>query len=207
MTSIKAPRVRMRQAILETLRGKTCRAAKSSFVTPSGPPFGAYGGSLKPTPATALVVKTVLERAKLDAARIGSVVMGNVIQAGNKMNPARQAAISGGVPVDAPTMTVNRVCGSGAQAIASAAQEIWLGYTDAAIAGGMENMDTAPYLMSGGRWGCRTGNAHIYDSMLRDGLKRGVVTLCVGDGQGIALALEALVQKTVKAGALTILKL
>ena len=133
--------------------------------------------------------------------------MGNVIQAGNKMNPARQAAISGGVPVDAPTMTVNRVCGSGAQAIASAAQEIWLGYTDAAIAGGMENMDTAPYLMSGGRWGCRTGNAQIYDSMLRDGLKRGVVTLCVGDGQGIALALEALVQKTVKAGALTILKL
>ena len=69
MTSIKAPRVRMRQAILETLRGKTCRAAKSSFVTPSGPPFGAYGGSLKSTPATALgstVVKAVLERAKLE---------------------------------------------------------------------------------------------------------------------------------------------
>jgi acetyl-CoA C-acetyltransferase len=135
--------------------------------------IGTYGGSLKSTQATALgstVVKAVLERAKLDAARIGSVVMGNVIQAGNKMNPARQAAINGGVPVGVPAMTVNRVCGSGAQAIASAAQEIWLGYTDAAIAGGMENMDTAPYLMSGGRWGYRMGDAQIYDSMLRDGL-------------------------------------
>ena len=86
------------------------------------------------------------------------------------MNPARQAAIHGGVPVDVPAMTVNRVCGSGAQAIASAAQEVWLGFTDAAIAGGMENMDAAPYLMSSGRWGYRMGDAEIYDSMLRDGL-------------------------------------
>jgi acetyl-CoA C-acetyltransferase len=67
-------------------------------------------------------------------------------------------------------MTVNRVCGSGAQAIACAAQEIWLGFADAAIAGGMENMDAAPYLMSSGRWGYRMGDAEIYDSMLRDGL-------------------------------------
>jgi acetyl-CoA C-acetyltransferase len=96
--------------------------------------------------------------------------MGNVIQAGSKMNPARQAAIGGGVPVEVPAMTVNRVCGSGAQAIASAAQDIWLGFADAAIAGGMENMDMAPYLMSGGRWGYRMGDAQIYDSMLRDGL-------------------------------------
>jgi acetyl-CoA C-acetyltransferase len=69
--------------------------------------------------------------------------MGNVIQAGNRMNPARQAAIGGGVPVAVPALTVNRVCGSGAQAIASAAQEIWLGQVDAAVAGGMENMDRA----------------------------------------------------------------
>ena len=67
-------------------------------------------------------------------------------------------------------MTVNRVCGSGAQAIASAAQEIMLGMVDCALAGGMENMDTAPYLMFGGRWGYRLGNAEIYDSLLRDGL-------------------------------------
>jgi acetyl-CoA C-acetyltransferase len=135
--------------------------------------IGTYSGTLKATPATELgsaVVRETLRRSGLDPARIGSVVMGNVIQAGNRMNPARQAAINGGVPVAVPAMTVNRVCGSGAQAIASAAQEIWLGHLDAAIAGGMENMDQAPYLMAGGRWGYRMGDAQIYDSMLRDGL-------------------------------------
>src|ERR1700716_834342 len=135
--------------------------------------IGTYNGTLKATPATELgsaVVRETLRRSGLDPARIGSVVMGNVIQAGNRMNPARQAAINGGVPVAVPAMTVNRVCGSGAQAIASAAQEIWLGHVDAAIAGGMENMDQAPYLMAGGGWGGRVGGARIYDSMLRDGL-------------------------------------
>jgi acetyl-CoA C-acetyltransferase len=135
--------------------------------------IGTYNGTLKATPASELgaaVVRETLRRSGLDPARIGSVVMGNVIQAGNRMNPARQAAINGGVPVAVPAMTVNRVCGSGAQAIASAAQEIWLGHVDAAIAGGMENMDQAPYLMAGGRWGYRMGDAQIYDSMLRDGL-------------------------------------
>jgi len=136
-------------------------------------PIGAFNGSLKGVPATELgtvVVRETLKRSGLEADRLGSVIMGNVIQAGNRMNPARQAAIGGGVPVSVPAMTVNRVCGSGAQAIASAAQEIWLGQVDAAIAGGMENMDRAPYLMDGGRWGYRMGNAEIHDSMLRDGL-------------------------------------
>jgi acetyl-CoA C-acetyltransferase len=96
--------------------------------------------------------------------------MGNVIQAGNKMNPARQAAIGGGVPASVPAMTINRVCGSGAQAIVTAAQQILAGEVDWAIAGGMENMDRAPYLMDGGRWGYRMGPAEIHDSMLRDGL-------------------------------------
>jgi acetyl-CoA C-acetyltransferase len=135
--------------------------------------IGAYNGTLKSTPAAELgaaVVRETVRRSGLDPARIGSVVMGNVIQAGNRMNPARQAALNGGIPVTAPAMTVNRVCGSGAQAIASAAQEIWLGQVDAAIAGGMENMDQAPYLVAGGRWGYRMGDAQIYDSMLRDGL-------------------------------------
>src|ERR1700682_1998059 len=135
--------------------------------------IGTYNGTLKATPASELgaaVVRETLRRSGLDPARIGSVVRGNVIQAGNRMNPARQAAINGGLPVAVPAMTVNRVCGSGAQAIASAAQEIWLGHVDAAIAGGMENMDQAPYLMAGGRWGYRMGDAQIYDSMLRDGL-------------------------------------
>jgi acetyl-CoA C-acetyltransferase len=135
--------------------------------------IGTYNGTLKGTPATELgatVVRETVRRSGLDPARIASVVMGNVIQAGNRMNPARQAALNGGIPVAVPAMTVNRVCGSGAQAIASAAQEIWLGHGDVAIAGGMENMDQAPYLMAGGRWGYRMGDAQIYDSMLRDGL-------------------------------------
>jgi acetyl-CoA C-acetyltransferase len=135
--------------------------------------IGSYNGSLKAIPAADLgakVVRETLRRAGLDAAAVGSVVMGNVIQAGNKMNPARQAAIGGGVPVSVPAMTVNRVCGSGAQAIVTAAQQIAAGEVDAAVAGGMENMDRAPYLMDGGRWGYRMGPAEIHDSMLRDGL-------------------------------------
>ncbi len=135
--------------------------------------IGTYNGALKDTPAVdleATAIKASLERAGTAGKDIGSVVMGNVIQAGNKMNPARQAAIGGGVPVEVPAMTVNRVCGSGAQAIATVAAELQLGLMDAAIAGGMENMDTAPYLMYGGRWGYRMGNAQIYDAMLQDGL-------------------------------------
>ena len=118
--------------------------------------IGTFNGTLKDTPAIELgatVVRETVRRASLDPTKIASVVMGNVIQAGNRMNPARQAAIDGGIPVAVPAMTVNRVCGSGAQAIASAAQEVWLGHVDAAIAGGMENMDRAPYLLPSGRWG------------------------------------------------------
>jgi acetyl-CoA C-acetyltransferase len=136
-------------------------------------PIGTYNGSLKSTSATdlgAIAIKSVLSRSKLGPAKIGTVAMGNVIQAGNKMNPARQSAVNGGVPVEIPAMTVNRVCGSGAQGIASAAQEIMLGMLDSAIAGGMENMDMAPYLVANGRWGYRMGDGQLYDSMLRDGL-------------------------------------
>ena len=135
--------------------------------------IGAFNGSLKTVPVTELggvVVRETLQRAGLDARAVGSVIMGNVIQAGSKMNPARQAGIEGGVPVSVPAMTVNRVCGSGAQAIVTAAQQIVAGEVDIAVAGGMENMDRAPYLIDGGRWGYRMGPAEIHDSMLRDGL-------------------------------------
>lgn len=135
--------------------------------------IGTYGGSLKDYPAPDLgarVVEASLQRAALEGAAVDTVVMGNVIQAGNKMNPARQSAIHGGIPVSVPAMTVNRVCGSGAQAVVSAALEIWPGNLNCAVAGGMENMDMAPYLVGGGRWGYRMGDAEIYDSMLRDGL-------------------------------------
>src|SRR5271156_6525487 len=134
--------------------------------------IGTFGGGLKEIPATELgaaVIRETIRRSQLDA-NVGAVIMGNVIQAGNRMNPARQSAIHGGVPVSVPALTVNRVCGSGAQAIVSAAQEVALGLVDVAVAGGMENMDRAPYLLPGARWGYRMGNAEIHDSMLRDGL-------------------------------------
>jgi acetyl-CoA C-acetyltransferase len=135
--------------------------------------IGTFGGSLKDVAAPdlgAAAIKAALERAGVKPEQVGTVAMGNVIQAGVKMNPARQAAIHAGLPVSVPAMTVNRVCGSGAQAIVSAAQEILLGGVDAAVAGGMENMDLAPYLMERGRWGYRMGDGMLDDSMLRDGL-------------------------------------
>jgi acetyl-CoA C-acetyltransferase len=136
--------------------------------------IGAFNGSFRDVPATALgaaAVRETLRRAGgIDLSAIDSVVLGNVIQAGNRMNPARQASVAGGVPVAVPALTVNRVCGSGAQAIASIATEIAAGVAQLGIAGGMENMDRAPYLLDGGRHGYRMGNAEIHDSMLRDGL-------------------------------------
>jgi len=143
------------------------------LVAPVRTAIGTFGGSLKDMPASdlgAVAVGGSVERAGLKPEEIGTVVMGNVIQAGSKMNPARQAAIRARLPVSVPAMTVNRVCGSGAQAIVSAAHEIMAGAVDVAVAGGMENMDLAPYLIAQGRWGYRMGDAQIYDSMLRDGL-------------------------------------
>ena len=135
--------------------------------------IGTFGGSLKDTPAPdlgAAAIRGTLQRSRLAADQIDTVVMGNVIQAGTKMNPARQAAIGAALPVRVPALTVNRVCGSGAQAIVSAALEIQAGNVSCAIAGGMENMDLAPYLLPGARWGIRMGDARILDSMLLDGL-------------------------------------
>jgi acetyl-CoA C-acetyltransferase len=135
--------------------------------------IGTYGGALKSIPAPELgaaAIRETLKRAGVAADAVDTVIMGNVIQAGVKMNPARQAAIGGGLPVKVPALTVNRVCGSGAQAIASAALEIWAGTAQSVVAGGMENMDMAPYLVAGGRWGYRMGDATMFDSMLYDGL-------------------------------------
>lgn len=135
--------------------------------------IGAFNGSLKGTAVSelgAIAITEVVRRAALQPDTVQSVTMGNVVQAGNRMNPARQAAVGGGIPVATPALTVNRVCGSGAQAIVTAAQEILSGSIDLAIAGGMENMDRAPYLLDQGRWGYRMGSAEIHDSMLRDGL-------------------------------------
>jgi acetyl-CoA C-acetyltransferase len=143
------------------------------FAEPVRTAIGTFGGSLKDVPAPALgatAIRGAVTRAGIRPDEVETVVMGNVVQAGTKMNPARQAAVHGGLPVTVPALTVNRVCGSGAQAIVSAAQEIALGNIDVAVAGGMENMDLAPYLVSRARWGYRMGDGTLYDSVLRDGL-------------------------------------
>src|SRR5271154_1383541 len=143
------------------------------FAEPVRTAIGTFGGSLKDVPAPnlgAAAIGAAVARAKLRPDEVETVVMGNVVQAGTKMNPARQAAVHAGLPVSTPALTVNRVCGSGAQAIVSAAQEIALGNIDVAVAGGMENMDQAPYLVARGRWGYRMGDGVLYDSVLRDGL-------------------------------------
>ncbi len=143
------------------------------FAEPVRTAIGTFGGSLKDVPAPdlgAVAIGAAVARAKLRPAEIETVVMGNVVQAGAKMNAARQAAVHAGLPVTTPAFTVNRVCGSGAQAIVSAAQEIALGNIEVAAAGGMESMDLAPYLVARGRWGYRLGDGQLYDSVLRDGL-------------------------------------
>jgi acetyl-CoA C-acetyltransferase len=136
-------------------------------------PIGAYGGTLKDMAAPALgsiAIAETVKRAGVALDTIDAVVLGQVVQAGAKMNPARQAAIGAKLPDTVPALTVNRVCGSGAQAIASAAQEIMLGFSHAVVAGGMENMDQAPYLIEKGRWGYRMGDGKLVDAMLHDGL-------------------------------------
>lgn len=136
-------------------------------------PVGRFGGTLKSTPASKLgsvAIAAVLERSGLDPAKVDGAVMGHVVTAGAGMNPARQAAMGGGLPESVPAMTVNRVCGSGAQAIATAAQEVWLGHADCMVAGGMENMDEGPYLLDHARWGYRMGPGTVHDATLRDGL-------------------------------------
>lgn len=135
--------------------------------------IGAFGGSLKNVPASdlgAIAIKAALERAGLAPDRVDAVIMGQVLQAGAGMNPARQAAIGAGLPVNVPAMTVNRVCGSGAQAIITAAQDVMIGHAACAVAGGMENMDQAPFLLGKARYGYRLGDGALIDSLLNDGL-------------------------------------
>ena len=133
-------------------------------------PIGDYGGSLKELAATklgAIAIKEVLARAKVDPASVGHVVMGSVIHGEAKdMYLSRVAAVEAGVPVGTPCLTVNRLCGSGLQAIVSATQHILLGDCDIAVAGGAESMSRAAYFLPTGRWGQRMGDAPIIDAMV-----------------------------------------
>ncbi|MDQ4004143.1 MAG: acetyl-CoA C-acetyltransferase [Actinomycetota bacterium] len=137
--------------------------------------IGTFGGSLKDIPAVDLgstVAKQVLNRAGIEGEQVDQVIVGNILMAGQGMNPARQVGINAGVPREAPGMTLNRMCASGLQAIVSAAQEIALGEADVILAGGIENMDQAPFLIPEGRYGYRMGlpDAKILDHMVYDGL-------------------------------------
>jgi acetyl-CoA C-acetyltransferase len=136
-------------------------------------PIGTFGGALKDVSAPdlgAIVIRAAIERAGVRPADVGDVVMGCVLQAGAGMNVARQAALKAGLPVDVPGETVNRVCGSGLQAVVHAVEAIRVGYVDTIVAGGTESMSNAPYLLKGARWGYRMGNAEAIDSMLNEGL-------------------------------------
>ncbi|MDF2883643.1 MAG: acetyl-CoA acetyltransferase [Clostridiaceae bacterium] len=134
---------------------------------------GTFGGALKDVPAVelgALVIKEALKRANLNPELVNEVIMGNVIQAGLGQNPARQSAVKAGLPVEIPAMTINKVCGSGLRAVSLAAQIIKAGDADVVVAGGMENMSRAPFLLPTTRWGQRMGNGTVVDSMITDGL-------------------------------------
>ena len=131
--------------------------------------IGGYGGSLKDTPPTklgAIAIKEAVARAKVDPASVGHVVIGSVIHGeARDMYMSRVAAIDAGLPVGTPCLTVNRLCGSGLQAIVSAAQHIMLGDTDTVVAGGAESMSRAAYFLPSGRWGQRMGDAAVVDAM------------------------------------------
>jgi acetyl-CoA C-acetyltransferase len=136
-------------------------------------PIGSFLGALSTIPAPrlgAIAIKAALERAKLDPKKVDQVIMGNVLTAGSGQAPARQAAIYAGIPNSVPAMTINKVCGSGMQAVNLARNAILAGESECIVAGGMENMSLAPYLMEEARTGFRMGEKKLKDSMVSDGL-------------------------------------
>ncbi len=146
---------------------------KAVIVSACRTPVGKFLGSLKGFQATelgALVVKEAVRRADLRPEQVDEVIMGNVLSAGLGQNPARQAALKGGLPVTVPALTVNKVCGSGLKAVALAAQAIRAGDHEIIVAGGMESMSNSPFLLRGAREGLRMGHGELVDSMVHDGL-------------------------------------
>src|ERR1700683_5040165 len=136
-------------------------------------PIGKFMGGLAPLSAPELGAKVVAEavrRAGIEPAQVDETIMGNVVQAGIGQNPARQAALRGGLDSRVAAMTINKVCGSGLKAVALAAQAVTLGDSEIVVAGGMESMSNCPYLIKGARTGFRLGNQEIFDSMITDGL-------------------------------------
>jgi acetyl-CoA C-acetyltransferase len=136
-------------------------------------PIGKFMGGLSPLSATELGAKAVAEvvrRAGIEPNQVDEAIMGNVVQAGLGQNPARQAALRGGLDSRVAAMTINKVCGSGLKAVALASQAVQLGESEVVVAGGMESMSNCPYLLKGARTGFRLGNQEMIDSMINDGL-------------------------------------
>jgi acetyl-CoA C-acetyltransferase len=136
-------------------------------------PIGCFGGALREVSAVelgGLVIEEVLKRAKIRPEKVDEVIMGNVLQAGLGQNPARQAAIRANISQHIPSFTVNKVCGSGMKAVIAATQAIKAGDADIIVAGGMENMSEAPFILPHTRWGQRIGHAQVIDAVIQDGL-------------------------------------
>lgn len=136
-------------------------------------PVGTFGGSFKNVSAVDLgkaVVKEALKRAGIEANQVDELIFGNVLQAGLGQNVARQVSVAAGIPIEVPSFTVNKVCGSGLKSVALAAQAIIAGESDIIVAGGTENMSQAPYILKDARWGQRMGDGKLVDYMIHDGL-------------------------------------
>jgi acetyl-CoA C-acetyltransferase len=136
-------------------------------------PIGSFGGVFKEVSAVdlaAVVIREAIARANVKPTDVADVIMGCVLQAGAGMNVARQASLKAGLPIEVPGETVNRVCGSGLQAVVHAVEAIQVGYVDTIVAGGTESMSNAPYLLPGARSGYRLGNGEVVDSLLSEGL-------------------------------------
>ncbi len=137
-------------------------------------PIGSFGGSLSTLSAPKLgsiVIEEAIQRAKISKESVNEVIMGNVVQAGVGQAPARQAALYAGLPTTVETMTVNKVCGSGLKAVMLASQAVMLGDAEVIVAGGMESMSNAPYLIPQARYGYKFGNGDMLDALMRDGLQ------------------------------------
>jgi len=154
--------------------------------------IGSFGGALRDIPAVelgGLVIKEVLKRAKIIQDRVEKVIMGNALQAGEKPNPARQAAALADISQYTPAATVNVLCGSGMEAVIMAAQSIRAGDAKIIVAGGMESMSQAPFVMPQARWGQRMGHVQVLDTMLHDAL------LCAFDGSHMGITAENIAEK------------
>ncbi|NPV26374.1 MAG: acetyl-CoA C-acetyltransferase [Firmicutes bacterium] len=147
--------------------------AEAVIVSACRTPIGTFGGALTEVGAAqlgAIVIKEAINRAGIKPEAIDEVIFGCVLQAGLGQNVARQASLAAGIPIEVPTYTVNKVCGSGLKTVALAAQAIKAGDAEIIVAGGTENMSAAPYLVEKGRWGYRMGNGQLVDAMIKDGL-------------------------------------